>query len=215
MPGKPWVLCWNIISYLATSALRSKYAFCRFLELLQQNRSKCPAVDVSKIKEVTPLPLPDSQTPPVLVMGGDADYSVDLEGLQETGDHYGVQPIILPGLAHDLMLVSHPSIHVHHVMYALQYCPSLRIAVKLSWLITHRERMSGKRKFARGDFKDFHHKQSSLEFGLSLHGLSLHRLWYHLKSYLSTISRRLWVMPQQILYSIQSFLHFPLGSVLK
>ena len=78
---------------------------CRYLELLQTNKSKIPAVDVSKIKEVTPLPACDESTPPVLVLGGDNDYSVDTEGLQETAEHYGVQPVILPGLAHDLMLV--------------------------------------------------------------------------------------------------------------
>ena len=78
---------------------------CRFLELLQTNKSKVPAVDVSRIKEVTPLPACDATTPPVLVLGGDNDYSVDKEGLQETADHYGVQPVILPDLAHDLMLV--------------------------------------------------------------------------------------------------------------
>lgn len=77
----------------------------RYLELLQKNKSKIPAVDISKIKEVTPLPACDASTPPVLVLGGDNDYSVDIDGLQETADHYGVQPVILPGLAHDMMLV--------------------------------------------------------------------------------------------------------------
>ena len=85
---------------------------CRFLKLLQQNRSRLPAVDVSKIKEVTPLPACEADTPPVLVLGGASDFTVDEEGFRETADHYGVQPVILEGLAHDLMLVrSHLELH--------------------------------------------------------------------------------------------------------
>ena len=66
------------------------------------------------------MPLPVGGAPPVLVVGGDNDYSVDKEGLQETADHYGVQPTILPGLAHDLMLVQAFSYYVwlHNLRHA-------------------------------------------------------------------------------------------------
>ena len=94
---------------------QQNHAACRFLELLQENKSKLPAVEVSKFKEQTPLPPYNPGTPPVLVLGGDSDYTVDVEGLKETADHYGVQPVILPDLAHDLMLVPyirHPPPHL-------------------------------------------------------------------------------------------------------
>ena len=40
----------------------------------------------------------------VIVMGGAEDKVVDVEGLQETADYYGVTPVVLPDTAHDLML---------------------------------------------------------------------------------------------------------------
>lgn len=62
-------------------------------------------VDVSKLKTEVPLPPPTEDTPPVLVIGGDRDNSIDVEGLRETAAHYAVEPIILQNVAHDLMLV--------------------------------------------------------------------------------------------------------------
>ena len=43
---------------------------------------------------------------PTLVLGAENDRSVDWQGLKETGDYYGVEPILIENMAHDMMLVS-------------------------------------------------------------------------------------------------------------
>ena len=63
-------------------------------------------MDVRSLKQQVPLPRPGPRTPPVFVLGGDTDFTVDIEGLHETAEHYNVQPVIVPKLAHDVMLVS-------------------------------------------------------------------------------------------------------------
>lgn len=42
--------------------------------------------------------------PPVLVMGGDADLIVDVQGVEETAAFYKTEPVVLRGVAHDMML---------------------------------------------------------------------------------------------------------------
>ena len=63
-------------------------------------------MDVRSLKQQVPLPRPGPGTPPVFVLGGDTDFTVDIEGLHETAEYYNVQPVIVPKLAHDVMLVS-------------------------------------------------------------------------------------------------------------
>ena len=55
-----------------------------------------------------PLPRPSSAAglPPVLVLGGSDDVIVDVPGLHETADWLNTEAVVLPGMAHDLMLVS-------------------------------------------------------------------------------------------------------------
>jgi len=54
-----------------------------------------------------PLPrLPSNASPvPVFVLGGEDDRTVDVEAFYETADYYSTQPVIIPHLAHDVMLV--------------------------------------------------------------------------------------------------------------
>ena len=55
-----------------------------------------------------PVPKPTGANAdvPVLVLGGDADFVVDAEGLEETARHYATdgRPVVLPNTAHDVML---------------------------------------------------------------------------------------------------------------
>ena len=64
------------------------------------------AGQVSKMKKEVPLPPPPSNCPPALVLGGDEDVIVDIQALEESGEAYGVKPVILKNAAHDVMLVS-------------------------------------------------------------------------------------------------------------
>jgi pimeloyl-ACP methyl ester carboxylesterase len=50
------------------------------------------------------LPTKSGLTPPMLVMGGDADIFVPVSALQETASHFGASINILAGAPHGLML---------------------------------------------------------------------------------------------------------------
>ena len=77
----------------------------RYFDLLVSKQSKVPAADVGKFKEeLKELGKPPA-TLPVLVMGAENDASVDAEGVQETADFYSVAPVVIPNMAHDMMLV--------------------------------------------------------------------------------------------------------------
>ncbi len=69
------------------------------------------AGQVSKMKEEVPLPSPPSNHPPALVLGGDEDVIVDRQALEESGEVYKVQPVILNNAAHDIMLVGFSPCH--------------------------------------------------------------------------------------------------------
>ena len=58
------------------------------------------------MKQEVPLPLPPKDHPPAFVLGGDEDVIVDIQALEESGEVYGVKPVILKNAAHDIMLVS-------------------------------------------------------------------------------------------------------------
>ena len=86
-----------------------------FKNVLQEGLRVCSSltcsggawVQVSKMKEEVPLPLPPKEHPPALVLGGDRDLIVDVQALEESAEVYGVQPVILKNAAHDVMLVIH------------------------------------------------------------------------------------------------------------
>ena len=50
------------------------------------------------------MPPPPADAPSVLVMGGRDDFVVDEQGVEDTAKAFGVEPVFLPGVAHDLML---------------------------------------------------------------------------------------------------------------
>ena len=81
-------------------------------------------VQVSKMKEEVPLPLPPKDHPPAFVLGADKDLIVDVQALKESAEVYGVQPVILKNAAHDIMLVS---AH-HHIKSAETLIRSIRSA---------------------------------------------------------------------------------------
>lgn len=75
----------------------------RYQELLK-NSSSVPLLDLRKLNASLPVPLPPEHAPSVLVMGASDDFIVDVQGLNETGEFYNVSPVIVEGVAHDIML---------------------------------------------------------------------------------------------------------------
>lgn len=75
----------------------------RYQELLK-NSSSVPLFDLRKLNAALPVPLPPEHAPPVLVMGATDDFIVDVQGLNETAEFYNVSPVIVEGVAHDMML---------------------------------------------------------------------------------------------------------------
>lgn len=82
------------------------------MELFAKYNSGVRVVDTNKLNEEVPLPRPPTYAPPVLVVGGDTDCIVDIPAVEETAEHYGVEAIILPNTAHDIMLVHTPALPV-------------------------------------------------------------------------------------------------------
>ncbi|KAL9231323.1 hypothetical protein vseg_006564 [Gypsophila vaccaria] len=75
----------------------------RYQELMKES-SRLPLFDLRKLNASLPVPsVPESSTP-VLVVGARDDFIVDAEGLAETGRFYGVSPVCVEGVAHDMML---------------------------------------------------------------------------------------------------------------
>ena len=79
---------------------------CRYQQLFRQQEAQVPVVDVRSLNSNLPLPMPTGLDCPVLVLGCSKDRIVDGEGVAETAAHFGAHPIMLPDVAHDLMLVS-------------------------------------------------------------------------------------------------------------
>ncbi len=94
-------MCLNNVSQSLNAA-----AACRYQELFRREAGQVPVVDVKALNSNLPLPQPLKLSCPVLVLGCSNDRIVDAEGVAETAAHFGTEPVILPDLAHDLMLVS-------------------------------------------------------------------------------------------------------------
>lgn len=75
----------------------------RYQELLKTS-SSLPLVDLRKLNASLPVPLPPEHAPPVLVMGAADDFIMDVQGLNETAEFFNVSPVIVEGVAHDMML---------------------------------------------------------------------------------------------------------------
>lgn len=74
---------------------QAKLAACSPLRLL----------DLSDMNARVPLPpLPAARRPPCFVLGGADDCVVDVEAVQELADYLDTSPVVLPRMAHDVML---------------------------------------------------------------------------------------------------------------
>ncbi|GLJ09046.1 hypothetical protein SUGI_0100730 [Cryptomeria japonica] len=75
----------------------------RYQELLKSS-SVVPLFDLRKLNASLPVPPPPKGAPPILVMGAADDFIVDAQGLMETAKFFNVAPVIVEGIAHDMML---------------------------------------------------------------------------------------------------------------
>ncbi|OVA04972.1 hypothetical protein BVC80_1211g35 [Macleaya cordata] len=75
----------------------------RYQDLMKES-SRMPLFDLKKLNASLPVsPVPKSSIK-VLVLGASDDFIVDAEGLRETAMFYGVEPVCVKGVAHDMML---------------------------------------------------------------------------------------------------------------
>ncbi|TXG70091.1 hypothetical protein EZV62_005026 [Acer yangbiense] len=77
----------------------------RYQELMKKS-SRMPLFDLRKLNASLPVPSVPKSSIEVLVVGAKDDFIVDAEGLNETGRFYGVSPVCVEGIAHDMMLDS-------------------------------------------------------------------------------------------------------------
>ncbi|KAK8588634.1 hypothetical protein V6N13_087541 [Hibiscus sabdariffa] len=75
----------------------------RYQELMKES-SRMPLFDLRKLNASLPVPKMTDYSTEILVLGAKDDFIVDAEGLDETGRFYGVPPICIEGVAHDMML---------------------------------------------------------------------------------------------------------------
>ncbi|MQM20156.1 hypothetical protein Taro_053171 [Colocasia esculenta] len=75
----------------------------RYQELMKQS-SRVPIFDLRKLNSSLPVPSVPHDFTKVLVLGAGSDFIVDGEGLRETARFYGVEPVCLERVAHDVML---------------------------------------------------------------------------------------------------------------
>lgn len=66
--------------------------------------STIPLFNLRELSASLPVRQPAVHAPPILVIGAENDFVVDLEGLKETAAFYGTSPVVLPCIAHDIML---------------------------------------------------------------------------------------------------------------
>ena len=67
--------------------------------------SRVRLLDLRALGASLPLPPPPAGVrTPTLVLGGADDFVVDEEGLRESGRAYGAPVVVLPRMAHDVML---------------------------------------------------------------------------------------------------------------
>ncbi|KAL0287876.1 UNVERIFIED_CONTAM: hypothetical protein Sangu_2672900 [Sesamum angustifolium] len=71
---------------------------------LMTESSRMPLFDLRKLNASLPVPPMKDSSIKILVVGANDDFIVDAEGLSETGRFYGVSPVCIEGVAHDIML---------------------------------------------------------------------------------------------------------------
>lgn len=75
----------------------------RYQELMKES-SRMPLFDLRKLNASLPVPSVPKSSIELLVLGAKDDFIVDMEGFKETGNFYGVSPVCIEGVAHDMML---------------------------------------------------------------------------------------------------------------
>ncbi|KAJ4825603.1 hypothetical protein Tsubulata_022674 [Turnera subulata] len=115
--SKP-IAAFKVTRSLAAKAFQTDLALCketffsstmedhqvaRYQELMKES-SRLPLFDLRKLNASLPVPAVPKSSIQVLVLGAKDDFIVDAEGLNETGQFYGVSPICIEGVAHDMML---------------------------------------------------------------------------------------------------------------
>ncbi|XP_050269782.1 uncharacterized protein LOC126713886 [Quercus robur] len=75
----------------------------RYQELMRES-SRMPLFDLRKLNASLPVPSISKGSVELLVLGANDDFIVDAEGLRETGRFYGVSPVNVERVAHDMML---------------------------------------------------------------------------------------------------------------
>ncbi|PIA33286.1 hypothetical protein AQUCO_04100010v1 [Aquilegia coerulea] len=75
----------------------------RYQELMKDS-SRMPLFDLKKLNESLPVSSVPKSFVKILVVGANNDFIVDNEGLNETANFYGVPPVSIEGVAHDMML---------------------------------------------------------------------------------------------------------------
>ncbi|KAI4352218.1 hypothetical protein L6164_006491 [Bauhinia variegata] len=85
------------------SAKMEDHIVKRYQELMKES-SRLPLFDLRKLNASLPVPSVPNLPFEVLVLGAKDDFIVDAEGLNETARFYGVTPLCVEGVAHDMML---------------------------------------------------------------------------------------------------------------
>ncbi|PIN23732.1 Soluble epoxide hydrolase [Handroanthus impetiginosus] len=85
------------------SAAMEDHLVLRYQKLMTES-SSMPLFDLRKLNASLPVPPMKDSSIKILVLGGNDDFIVDAEGLRETGRFYGVSPVCVEGIAHDMML---------------------------------------------------------------------------------------------------------------
>ncbi|GMN28092.1 hypothetical protein TIFTF001_001912 [Ficus carica] len=75
-----------------------------FYQELMKESSRMPLFDLRKLNASLPVPSVPKSSIELLVLGAKDDFIVDMEGFKETGNFYGVSPVCIEGVAHDMML---------------------------------------------------------------------------------------------------------------
>lgn len=115
--SKP-IAAFKVTRSLAAKAFQSSLSLCketffsatmedhivkRYQELMKES-SRMPLFDLRKLNASLPVPSVSNCPLEVLVLGAKDDFIVDGEGLKETADFYGVSPVCIEAVAHDMML---------------------------------------------------------------------------------------------------------------
>ncbi|XP_030451342.1 uncharacterized protein LOC115673340 [Syzygium oleosum] len=85
------------------SAAMDDHLVQRYQKLLKCS-SRMPVIDVWRMNASLPPPSAPKPSIQFLVVGANDDFLVDAQGIRETGKYYGVTPVCVEGVAHDMML---------------------------------------------------------------------------------------------------------------